>query len=104
MRTGNTDDDRSNQSAQDTPFEARPIIVLLDDKDCYPEPLVDGFVVPPTGTSLEEGFDLLEKLSERYRQSRNDDETDEALIDFVIRHGFTEVEKGQAGWFIFRDR
>lgn len=85
--------------------KTRPIIALLDDKDCYPEPLVDGFVMPPSDKSLEEAFDLLEELSERYRQYRDDNkESNEALIDFVIRHGFTEVEDGGAGWFIFRDR
>lgn len=85
--------------------KTRPIIVLLDDKDCYPEPLVDGFVMPPIDKSLEEAFDLLEELSERYKQARNDDEeADDDFIDFVIRHGFTEVEDGGAGWFTFRDR
>ena len=85
--------------------KTRPIIVLLDDKDCYPEPLVDGFVMPPIDKSLDEAFDLLKELSECYRQFRDEnEESDEALIDFVIRHGFTEVEDGGAGWFIFRDR
>lgn len=50
--------------------KTRPIIVLLDDKDCYPEPLVDGFVMPPIDKSLEEAFDLLEELSERYKQAQ----------------------------------
>lgn len=85
--------------------KTRPIIVLLDDKDCYPEPLVDGFVMPPSDTPMEKALDLLEELSEQYRQFRDDNkESNEALIDFVIRHGFTEVEDSGAGWFIFRDR
>lgn len=85
--------------------ETTPIIALQSDKDCYEELVIDGFVMPPSDTSLEEGLDLLEGLSERYRQFRDaNEESSEALIDFVIRHGFTEVEDGGAGWFIFRDR
>lgn len=83
----------------------RPIIALQIDRECYDELVIDGFVVPPIDTPMEEALDLLEELSEQYRQFRDDNkESNEALIDFVIRHGFTEVEDSGAGWFIFRDR
>jgi hypothetical protein len=85
--------------------ERRPIIALQSDKDCYDELVIDGFVMPPIDKTLEEALDLLEELSERYRQFRDENkDSNEALIDFVIRQGFTEVEDGGAGWFIFRDR
>ena len=85
--------------------QTRPIIALQIDRDCYEEPVIDGFVMPPSDTSLEEGLDLLEELSKRYRHFRDDNkESTESLIDFLIRHGFTEVEDGGAGWFTFRDR
>ncbi len=83
----------------------RPIIALQIDRECYDELVIDGFVMPPSDTPMEEALDLLEELSERYRQFRDDKKNSkESLIDFVIRHGFTEVEDGGAGWFIFRDR
>lgn len=85
--------------------QTRPIIALQSDRECYEELVIDGFVMPPIDTPMEKALDLLEELSERYRQFRDDNkESNEALIDFVIRHGFTEVEDGGAGWFIFRDR
>jgi len=85
--------------------QSRPIITLLSDKECIDAPAVDGFVMPPLGTSLHEAFDLLEELSHQHRQARSDDsEMDEDFIDFVIRHGFTEVEDDKAGWFNLRDR
>lgn len=85
--------------------QTRPIIALQSDKDCYDELVIDGFVIPPIDTPMEEALDLLEELCESYRQFRDDNKnSNEALIDFVIRHGFTEVEDGGAGWFIFRDR
>lgn len=85
--------------------QTRPIIALQIDRECYEELVIDGFVMPPSETPMEEALDLLEELSERYRQFREDNKNSkEALIDFVIRHGFTEVEDGGAGWFVFRDR
>lgn len=85
--------------------QTRPIIALQIDRECYDELVIDGFVMPPSDTPMEKALDLLEELSERYRQFRDaNEESSEALIDFVIRHGFTEVEDGGAGWFIFRDQ
>lgn len=85
--------------------KTRPIIALQIDRDCYDELVIDGFVMPPIDTPMEEALDLLEEFSERYRQFRDDNKnSNESLIDFVIRHGFTEVEDGGAGWFVFRDR
>ncbi len=85
--------------------KTRPIIALQIDRDCYDELVIDGFVMPPSDTPMEEALNLLEELSERYRQFRDEnEESNESLIDFVLRHGFTEVEDGGAGWFIFRDR
>lgn len=85
--------------------QTRPIIALQSDRECYDELVIDGFVMPPIDTPMEEALDLLEELCESYRQFRDDKKnSNESLIDFVIRHGFTEVEDGGAGWFVFRDR
>ena len=52
--------------------KARPIIALQIDRECYEELVIDGFVMPPSDTPMEKALDLLEELSERYRQFRDD--------------------------------